>query len=119
MSTTLNFGYRLSPCESDAIDTMTAGRADVIVNTCAGTVEAELTVRAAIRRIVRQHLGVPITITGSAATLDGAAWTALPGPADRMRATVAADVQECVLTGAFDVGSLVRVRAATAVGLVA
>ena len=87
MSTTLNFGCRLCLCESDAIITMTAGRADVIVNTCAVTAEAE--------RI------------------------ALPGPADRMRATVVADVQECVLTGAFDVGSLVRVRAATAVGLVA
>lgn len=81
MSTVLNFGCRLNACESDAIGAMTAGRAGVIVNTCAVTAEAERTARAAIRRIAREQPGVSITVTGCAATLDRAAWAALPGVA--------------------------------------
>ncbi len=79
MTTVLNFGCRLNACESDAIRGMAANAVGTIVNTCAVTAEAERTARAAIRRVAREQPGVPITVTGCAATLDPAAWHTLPG----------------------------------------
>lgn len=79
MSVVLNFGCRLNACESDAIRGMAVGGGGTIVNTCAVTGEAERTARAAIRRLAREQPGAAITVTGCAATLDPAAWAALPG----------------------------------------
>ena len=126
MSTVLNFGCRLNACDSEAIGTMTAGRAGVIVNICAVTADAERSARAAIRRGTRQPPGVPITVTGCAATIDGSVRAAQLGRGvevvvERGGQWPRPNFAPARLTGAFEVGVVarVRVRAATAAGLVA
>ena len=50
----------------------------VIVNTCAVTAEAERQARQAIRRLARERPEARIVVTGCAAQIDPAAWSALP-----------------------------------------
>ncbi len=76
----MTFGCRLNTLESEVIRAHTAGLTDtVVVNTCAVTAEAERTARAAIRRLHRERPSARIVVTGCAAELDPAPWSALPG----------------------------------------
>ena len=80
MNEILTFGCRLNSWESEVMRDHAAGLGDlVIVNTCAVTAEAERQARQAIRRAHRDRPDVRIVVTGCAAQLDPAAWTALPG----------------------------------------
>ena len=74
----LTFGCRLNAAESDAVAAL-AAPGTTVVNTCAVTLEAERQARQAIRRHARAHPGVPVVVTGCAATIDPARWAALPG----------------------------------------
>ena len=74
------FGCRLNAYESEVIRGHTAGQDDlVVVNTCAVTGEAERQGRAAVRRAHRERPGARIVVTGCAAQINPAAWSALPG----------------------------------------
>ena len=74
------FGCRLNAYESEVIRGHTAGQDDlVVVNTCAVTAEAERQGRAAVRRAHRERPGARIVVTGCAAQINPAAWSALPG----------------------------------------
>jgi threonylcarbamoyladenosine tRNA methylthiotransferase MtaB len=76
----LTFGCRLNAYESEVIRGHAAALSDtVIVNTCAVTAEAERQARQAIRRAARERPGARIVVTGCAAQIDPAAWSALPG----------------------------------------
>jgi threonylcarbamoyladenosine tRNA methylthiotransferase MtaB len=76
----LTFGCRLNAYESEVIRGHAAALPDtVVVNTCAVTAEAERQARQAIRRLVREHPGRPIVVTGCAVQIDPAGWAALPG----------------------------------------
>ena len=76
----LTFGCRLNAYESEVIRGHAADLSDtVIVNTCAVTAEAERQARQAIRRAARERPGARIVVTGCAAQIDPAAWSALPG----------------------------------------
>jgi threonylcarbamoyladenosine tRNA methylthiotransferase MtaB len=78
----LTFGCRLNAYESEVIRTHAAALADtVVVNTCAVTAEAERQARQAIRRIAREQPDARIVVTGCAAQLDPASWSALPNVA--------------------------------------
>ena len=82
MSEILSFGCRLNALEGEAIRAHLAGLPDsIVVNTCAVTAEAERQARQAIRRAAREHPGVPIVVTGCAAQIAPARWSALPGVA--------------------------------------
>jgi threonylcarbamoyladenosine tRNA methylthiotransferase MtaB len=76
----LTFGCRLNAYESEVIRGHAATLDDtIVVNTCAVTAEAERQARQAIRRLVREHPGRPIVVTGCAVQIDPAGWAALPG----------------------------------------
>ena len=83
----VTFGCRLNTYESEvmrglaqtAADTPTGGVETVIVNTCAVTAEAERQARQTIRRVARERPEARIVVTGCAAQIDPAAWSALPG----------------------------------------
>jgi threonylcarbamoyladenosine tRNA methylthiotransferase MtaB len=76
----LTFGCRLNAYESEVIRGHAVALSDtVIVNTCAVTGEAERQARQAIRRAVRERPDARIVVTGCAAQIDPAAWSALPG----------------------------------------
>ena len=76
----LTFGCRLNTVESEVMRAHADGLDGlVIVNTCAVTAEAERQARQAIRRVHRDRPQARIVVTGCAAQLDPAAWTALPG----------------------------------------
>ncbi len=76
----LTFGCRLNTYESEVMRGLAHASADtVIVNTCAVTAEAERQARQAIRRVARENPGARIVVTGCAAQIDPAAWSALPG----------------------------------------
>jgi threonylcarbamoyladenosine tRNA methylthiotransferase MtaB len=78
----LTFGCRLNAYESEVIRGHAAVLTDtVVVNTCAVTAEAERQARQAIRRIAREQPDARIVVTGCAAQLDPAAWSALPNVA--------------------------------------
>jgi threonylcarbamoyladenosine tRNA methylthiotransferase MtaB len=75
----LTFGCRLNAYESEVMRGHAAELTDtVIVNTCAVTAEAERQARQAIRRLAREQPHSRIVVTGCAAQLDPAAWSALP-----------------------------------------
>jgi threonylcarbamoyladenosine tRNA methylthiotransferase MtaB len=77
----LTFGCRLNAYESQVManHAEAAGLSDtVIVNTCAVTAEAERQARQAIRRAKRANPGTRVIVTGCAAQIDPAAWSALP-----------------------------------------
>ncbi|MBB2201366.1 tRNA (N(6)-L-threonylcarbamoyladenosine(37)-C(2))-methylthiotransferase MtaB [Gluconacetobacter tumulisoli] len=76
----LTFGCRLNTYESEVMRGHAAGLDDVvIVNTCAVTAEAERQARQAIRRAHRDRPDARIVVTGCAAQIDPARWSALPG----------------------------------------
>ena len=79
----LTFGCRLNSYESEVMRGHAAGLSSsgdlVIVNTCAVTAEAERQARQAIRRAHREQPDARIVVTGCAAQIDPAAWSALPG----------------------------------------
>ena len=80
----LTFGCRLNAYESEVMrgHALAAGLSNaVIVNTCAVTAEAERQARQAIRRVARNNPGAKIIVTGCAAQIDPAPWSALPGVA--------------------------------------
>jgi threonylcarbamoyladenosine tRNA methylthiotransferase MtaB len=75
----VTFGCRLNAFESDIIRRAAAGLQDtIIVNTCAVTAEAERQARQAIRRARREHPAARIIVTGCAASLSPARYSALP-----------------------------------------
>jgi threonylcarbamoyladenosine tRNA methylthiotransferase MtaB len=75
----LTFGCRLNAYESEVMRGMTATQTDtVIVNTCAVTAEAERQARQAIRKVARERPEARIVVTGCAAQIDPASWSALP-----------------------------------------
>jgi threonylcarbamoyladenosine tRNA methylthiotransferase MtaB len=91
----LTFGCRLNAYESEVMrgHAAAAGLSDaVIVNTCAVTAEAERQARQAIRRARRDRPGASIIVTGCAAQIDPAGFTAMPevtrviGNAEKLRA---------------------------------
>ncbi len=80
----LTFGCRLNTYESEVMRGLAhaapgEGSATIIVNTCAVTAEAERQARQAIRRAARENPHARIVVTGCAAQIDPAAWSALPG----------------------------------------
>src|ERR1700728_494322 len=84
----VTFGCRLNTYESEvmrglalagATGTPDAAVDTVIVNTCAVTAEAERQARQAIRRLARERPEARIVVTGCAAQIDPANWSALPG----------------------------------------
>ena len=76
----LTFGCRLNAYESEVMRSLAAEQPDtVVVNTCAVTAEAERQARKAIRRAHRDEPGARIVVTGCAAQINPAAWSALPG----------------------------------------
>jgi threonylcarbamoyladenosine tRNA methylthiotransferase MtaB len=77
----LTFGCRLNLVESEAM--RRAALADgqtnlVIINSCAVTAEATRQARQAIRRVKRERPGARIIVTGCAAEIDPAQFTAMP-----------------------------------------
>src|SRR6266700_99625 len=75
----VTFGCRLNAYESEAMrDLAHACTETVVVNTCAVTAEAERQARQAIRRLARERPEARIVVTGCAAQIDPAAWSALP-----------------------------------------
>ncbi len=76
----LTFGCRLNAYESEVIRGHAAALDDtIVINTCAVTAEAERQARQAIRRAVRERPGARVVVTGCAAQIDPAGWSALPG----------------------------------------
>jgi threonylcarbamoyladenosine tRNA methylthiotransferase MtaB len=76
----VTFGCRLNTYESEVMRDLAHGAADtVIVNTCAVTAEAERQARQTIRKLARERPEARIVVTGCAAQIDPAAWSALPG----------------------------------------
>ncbi len=74
------FGCRLNAYESEVMRGLAAGQSDlVVINTCAVTGEAERQGRAAVRRAHRDRPDARIVVTGCAAQINPAAWSALPG----------------------------------------
>ena len=77
----ISFGCRLNGVESDEMRglALAAGHRDLtIVNTCAVTAEAVRQSRQAIRRAGRDTPHRPIVVTGCAATIDEASFSAMP-----------------------------------------
>lgn len=75
----LTFGCRLNAYESEVMRGHAAALTDtIIVNTCAVTGEAERQARQAIRKLARERPDVRIVVTGCAAQIDPAKWSALP-----------------------------------------
>ena len=77
----LTFGCRLNLVESEALRraALAAGRTDlIIVNSCAVTEEAVRQTRQAIRRAKRENPQASIIVTGCAAEIDPALFTAMP-----------------------------------------
>lgn len=76
----ITFGCRLNAAESETLRRLAdgAGLTDIaVVNTCAVTAEAERQARQAIRRLRRERPSATIVVTGCAAQIDPAAYTAL------------------------------------------
>ena len=74
----LSLGCRLNLAEGETIRALLAGRDAAVVNTCAVTAEAAKQSRAAIRRVRRERPGAELLVTGCAATIDRAAFAAMP-----------------------------------------
>lgn len=77
----VNFGCRLNIHEGEVMraHAAAAGLDDaVIVNTCAVTAEAERQARQAIRRLRRERPEARIIVTGCAAQIDAASFSAMP-----------------------------------------
>jgi threonylcarbamoyladenosine tRNA methylthiotransferase MtaB len=77
----VTLGCRLNTAESEAMRTLAqaGGLSDaVIINTCAVTNEAVRQARQAIRRARRERPGAEIIVTGCAAQIDPASFSAMP-----------------------------------------
>jgi threonylcarbamoyladenosine tRNA methylthiotransferase MtaB len=75
----INFGCRLNIAEGEAIRSALGDAGDVIViNSCAVTSEATRQARQAIRRAAKQRPGARIIVTGCAAQIDPAQFSAMP-----------------------------------------
>ncbi len=76
----VTFGCRLNIVESEAIRraASAAGRAVVVVNTCAVTGEAVRQARQTIRRLARENPEANIVVTGCAAQIDPARFAGMP-----------------------------------------
>ena len=75
----LTFGCRLNAYESEVMRDHASALTDtIIVNTCAVTGEAERQARQAIRKLARERPDARIVVTGCAAQIDPAKWSALP-----------------------------------------
>ncbi|MEM9147284.1 MAG: tRNA (N(6)-L-threonylcarbamoyladenosine(37)-C(2))-methylthiotransferase MtaB [Pseudomonadota bacterium] len=75
------FGCRLNAYETEAMTDLAraAGLGDaVVVNTCAVTAEAVRQARQRIRKIAREHPGVPVIVTGCAAQTETDTFAAMP-----------------------------------------
>ncbi len=86
----ITFGCKVNQCDSAGMAQELAGRGYrlavpgtvpdlVLVNTCTVTKRADQQARQAIRRLAREHPGVPLWVTGCYAQRNPAALTALPG----------------------------------------
>jgi threonylcarbamoyladenosine tRNA methylthiotransferase MtaB len=76
----VNFGCRLNAAEAAAIETMLARAGDdetIVVNSCAVTQEAERDAFAAIRRLKRDYPSSRIVVTGCAAQIEPARFSAM------------------------------------------
>jgi threonylcarbamoyladenosine tRNA methylthiotransferase MtaB len=76
----VNFGCRLNAAEAAGIEAMLAQAGDdetIVVNSCAVTQEAERDAFAAIRRLKRDHPQHRIVVTGCAAQIDPARFSAM------------------------------------------
>jgi threonylcarbamoyladenosine tRNA methylthiotransferase MtaB len=75
----INFGCRLNIAEGEAIRSALGDAGDVIViNSCAVTSEATRQARQAIRRAAKQRPSARIIVTGCAAQIDPAQFSAMP-----------------------------------------
>ena len=74
----VSLGCRLNHAESETIRGLVADGDTVVINSCAVTAEAVKQTRVAIRRARRDRPGAAIVVTGCAATIDPAAFTAMP-----------------------------------------
>jgi len=74
----ISLGCRLNIAESETIRALVAGRDMVVVNSCAVTNAAVKATRVAIRRARRDRPGAQIVVTGCAAQIDPAGFTAMP-----------------------------------------
>lgn len=77
----ITFGCRLNVFESEAIKRAAEAGAQnnlIVVNTCAVTAEATRQARQSIRRLRRDHPEAAIVVTGCAAQVEGAAFSAMP-----------------------------------------
>ena len=74
----ISLGCRLNLAESETIRAINAGRALVVVNSCAVTNTAVAETRAAIRKARRAHPGAEIAVTGCAAQIDPTGFAAMP-----------------------------------------
>ncbi|MEX2644495.1 MAG: tRNA (N(6)-L-threonylcarbamoyladenosine(37)-C(2))-methylthiotransferase MtaB [Acetobacterales bacterium] len=79
--TLVTFGCRLNSYESEVMRGHLQGDGNddlIVVNTCAVTAEAERQARQAIRRARRERPEARIVVTGCAAQVDPARWSAMP-----------------------------------------
>ncbi|MEG3091833.1 tRNA (N(6)-L-threonylcarbamoyladenosine(37)-C(2))-methylthiotransferase MtaB [Sphingomonas sp. PB1R3] len=101
----ISLGCRLNIAESETIRALAAGRGDmVVVNSCAVTNEAVKQTRAAIRRAAKARPDAQIVVTGCAAQIDPASFTAMPevarvlGNADKLRPESWASAEPMLVT---------------------
>lgn len=78
-ATVHSLGCRLNLAEGDTIRALLGTREATVVNTCAVTAEAVKQSRAAVRRMRRERPSAELLVTGCAATIDRAAFAAIPG----------------------------------------
>jgi threonylcarbamoyladenosine tRNA methylthiotransferase MtaB len=102
----ITLGCRLNFAESETIARQaSAGEDWIVINSCAVTNEAVRQTRQAIRRAHRRRPDARILLTGCAAELDPAAFTAMPevtrvaGNASKLNALAANDVMTPVAAG--------------------
>lgn len=74
----VSLGCRLNLAEGETIRALLGARDVAVVNTCAVTAEAARQSRAAIRRLRRVRPNAELLVTGCAATIDRAAFAAMP-----------------------------------------
>lgn len=79
MAEIVTLGCRLNLAESETIRGLVGARPVAVVNSCAVTAEAVRQSRRAVRRLARTHPEAELVVTGCAATIDAAAFAALPG----------------------------------------
>ena len=78
-SKVINLGCRLNAYEGDVVQTLIDGHVKerVVINTCAVTAEAERQGRQIIRRAARENPKAEIIVTGCAAQIDPATYSAM------------------------------------------